>query len=85
MTETQSSGSISPGLQRIAELARERPELTFTALAHQIDVMVRATAGKDRAHRELLPAPYVSALMDGCIETASDITAGGARYDFTSL
>jgi len=54
-------------------------------LAHQVDVMVRATAGKDRAHRELLPAPYVSALMDGCIERARDITDGGARYDFTSL
>jgi len=54
-------------------------------LAHQVDVLVRATAGKDRAHRELLPAPYVSALMDDCIERCRDVTEGGARYDFTSL
>ncbi len=54
-------------------------------LAHQLDVMVRAIAGKDRAHRDQLPAPYVSALIDGCIDKAADITAGGARYDFTSI
>jgi len=54
-------------------------------LQHHVDVLVRATAAKDRAHRDFLPAPYVSALMDDCIESCKDITAGGARYDFTSL
>jgi formate C-acetyltransferase len=54
-------------------------------LAHQVDVLVRAAAGKDRAYIDLLPAPYVSALMDGCIDAAADVTAGGAKYDFTSL
>jgi group II intron reverse transcriptase/maturase len=37
MDETQSSGSILPGLQRIAELAREHPEWAFTNLAQVID------------------------------------------------
>ncbi|MBN2497261.1 MAG: hypothetical protein JXR96_21895 [Deltaproteobacteria bacterium] len=54
-------------------------------LAHQVDVLIRATESKDRAYRDFLPAPYVSALMDDCIERARDITEGGARYDFTSL
>ena len=54
-------------------------------LAHQLDVMVRAIAGKDSAHRERLPAPYVSALVHGCIESAKDVTDGGAKYDFTSI
>ncbi len=54
-------------------------------LVHQIDVLVAATAAKDRAFRDVLPAPYVSALMDDCIEKARDITDGGARYDFTSV
>ncbi|MBK8998061.1 MAG: hypothetical protein IPM35_20245 [Myxococcales bacterium] len=54
-------------------------------LSHQLDVMVRAIAGKDEAHREMLPAPYVSALVHGCIESAKDVTAGGAKYDFTSV
>ncbi|MHA1734624.1 MAG: pyruvate formate lyase family protein [Promethearchaeota archaeon] len=54
-------------------------------LAHQVRVLVTATLGKDEAYRDLLPAPYVSALMDGCIERATDITRGGAKYDFTSI
>jgi pyruvate formate-lyase/glycerol dehydratase family glycyl radical enzyme len=54
-------------------------------LAHQIKILVEATEGKDKAYREILPAPYVSALMDDCIEKAMDVTEGGARYDFTSI
>lgn len=54
-------------------------------LAHQIRILVGATKGKDKAYKEFLPAPYVSALMDDCIKNAADITAGGARYDFTSI
>ncbi len=38
MNETQSSGSILPGLQRIAELAREHSEWAFTNLAQVIDL-----------------------------------------------
>jgi RNA-directed DNA polymerase len=37
MDETQNSGSILPGLQRIAELAREHPEWAFTNLAQVIN------------------------------------------------
>lgn len=54
-------------------------------LSYQIEILVKATEGKDRAYREILPAPYVSALMDDCIEKAKDVTEGGARYDFTSI
>lgn len=54
-------------------------------LSEQIKILVEATEGKDKAHREILPDPYVSALMDDCIEKAMDITEGGARYDFTSI
>jgi group II intron reverse transcriptase/maturase len=38
MVETQSSKFISPGLQRIAELAREHPEWAFTNLAQVINL-----------------------------------------------
>lgn len=54
-------------------------------LAHQIEVLVKATAAKDEAYQELLPAPYVSALMGDCIENATDIVSGGSRYNFTSI
>ncbi len=54
-------------------------------LEQNVDVMVKAVEGKDLAYMESLPAPYVSALMDGCIESATDMTRGGALYDFTSI
>ena len=38
MTETQSSTYISPGLRRVAEMAKEHPEWAFTNLAHHIDL-----------------------------------------------
>ncbi len=52
---------------------------------YNLHVLVEAAAGKDTAYRDILPAPYVSALMSGCIEKARDITNGGAKYDFTSI
>lgn len=54
-------------------------------LRHNVEVLVKAVEGKDRAYMEFLPAPYISALMDGCIDTATDMTGGGAVYDFTSI
>jgi RNA-directed DNA polymerase len=38
MTKTQSLDPISPGLQRVARMAKESPELAFTTLAHHITV-----------------------------------------------
>ncbi|MBK5092490.1 MAG: hypothetical protein JJE48_03120 [Actinobacteria bacterium] len=54
-------------------------------LSHNIDVLVTAVEGKDKAYMDFLPSPYVSALMDGCIKSATDMTRGGAEYDFTSV
>ncbi len=83
----------APGQQRGYESGDPATFDTFEALmsafdrqlSHQLDTMVRAIAGKDQAHEELLPAPYVSALVEGCIERARDVTRGGAKYDFTSV
>ena len=49
MTETQSSDPISPGLQRVAKMAKESPGLAFTALAHHITVdLLRAAHRRTR-------------------------------------
>lgn len=40
-------------------------------------------ADTGRAHFE--PTPYLSALVDGCLESGKDITAGGARYNFITV
>lgn len=33
------------------------------------------------AHQELRPTPFLSSMMDGAIESATDVTKGGARYN----
>lgn len=37
----------------------------------------------DTAHQILRPLPYLSTLMDGCVERGVDVTAGGTKYNFT--
>jgi RNA-directed DNA polymerase len=44
MTETQCSTHISPGLQRVAKMAREHPERAFTNLAHHLDLSLLRAA-----------------------------------------
>ncbi|NLT15537.1 MAG: formate C-acetyltransferase/glycerol dehydratase family glycyl radical enzyme [Clostridiales bacterium] len=37
----------------------------------------------DLAHQALRPLPFLSILMDGCIENGKDVTMGGTKYNFT--
>lgn len=37
----------------------------------------------DIAHQALRPLPFLSILMDDCIENGKDVTAGGTKYNFT--
>ena len=37
----------------------------------------------DVVNREIMPIPLVSILYDSCVESGRDVTAGGARYNFT--
>jgi len=45
--------------------------------------MVTALNVIERTHAELYPLPYFSLVMDDCLERGKDITAGGARYNYT--
>ena len=38
MAETQGSTTVSTRLERIAKLAKERPNVALTTLAHHIDI-----------------------------------------------
>ena len=54
-------------------------------VSFMVDTVVKAVNLKDRAYMELLPCPYVSATLAGCIESGTDMTRGGARYNFSSV
>jgi formate C-acetyltransferase len=45
--------------------------------------MVTALNVIERTHAQFYPLPYFSLVIDDCIERGADVTAGGARYNFT--
>jgi len=47
------------------------------------DRQVAVLNAVDLAHQAIRPLPYLSMLMDGCIEKGMDVTAGGTKYNFS--
>lgn len=45
--------------------------------------MVTALNIIEKVHADIFPLPYFSLVMDDCLEKGIDITAGGARYNYT--
>ncbi len=41
-----------------------------------------ATVISQRVHRELAPKPLMSIMYEGCMESGTDVSAGGAMYNF---
>lgn len=47
------------------------------------DQMVAGIEIMEESHRRLKPTPYLSILIEECIESGKDLTAGGARFNHT--
>jgi len=54
-------------------------------LAHFVALMVKGCNVVDRIHAEILPSPLLSLVIEDCIERGLDVTAGGARYNFSGV
>lgn len=39
----------------------------------------------EKAHQEHLPSPFLSAVIDRCMETGIDVTRGGAKYNLSGI
>ena len=50
-------------------------------LEHFIEIKITGNIIIERLWAELLPAPFMSILIDDCIENGMDYNAGGARYN----
>ena len=48
-----------------------------------VDQMIAGINIMDIGHQRLKPLPYLSLLVDDCIEKGMDVTAGGAHYNFS--
>ena len=59
------------------------------AFARQIDMymdrMVAMIAVMDKMHAENLPTPFLSSVIDDCMEVGRDVTLGGAHYNFAGV
>lgn len=54
-----------------------------TQVSYVVKQMVTVLNIADTIHAELAPMPFMSLLVSDCIEKGLDITAGGAKYNFT--
>ncbi len=60
-------------------------EALYAQASFAIDKIVRGSNLRDQLFAEHLPAPYISAFMDGCLTSRRDVTAGGATYDLSGI
>jgi formate C-acetyltransferase len=52
-----------------------------TQVDHFVEIKHRGNAVWERAYAEDAPAPFLSLIVDDCIDTGRDYNAGGARYN----
>ena len=52
---------------------------------HLITKIVEASNLRDSVYAKNLPAPMISAFMDGCVDSGRDVTQGGACYNLTGI
>jgi len=56
-------------------------EAFFKQLANFIKHSVIGTVVAQQIHSEMVPRPFLSILVDGCIEKGKDLSKGGAKYN----
>jgi formate C-acetyltransferase len=56
-----------------------------TQLRHLLEQMIRVNDLADAGRARWEPVPYLSALVDGCLDSGKDSNAGGARYNFLTV
>jgi pyruvate formate-lyase/glycerol dehydratase family glycyl radical enzyme len=56
-----------------------------TQMKHVLDVKIAGNQIIERMYARLMPAPFLSVLIDDCIRNGRDYNAGGARYNNTYI
>ncbi|WP_214748739.1 formate C-acetyltransferase [Exiguobacterium sp. s189] len=72
---------------------RGKPDITFEDVMSRIEFNIDhyvalVTEGSnivDMGHREFAPTPFLSTLIEGCLEKGLDVTEGGATYNFSGI
>lgn len=72
---------------------KENQNITFdfiiddikSKIIHYVKLVTEGSNIVDIGHREFAPVPFLSILIDNCIEKGKDITEGGAKYNFSGI
>ncbi|NMC30862.1 MAG: glycyl radical protein [Veillonellaceae bacterium] len=69
--------------QPAAEFAsyEEVKAAVFRQIAYLVKHSVIGTITAQQIHAEMVPRPYLSLLVDGCLEKGKDLSKGGAKYN----
>lgn len=59
----------------------EVKEAVYRQIAYLIKHSVAGTITAQRIHAEMVPRPFLSLLVDGCLEKGKDLSKGGAKYN----
>ncbi|MDF1494825.1 glycyl radical protein [Caproiciproducens sp. CPB-2] len=63
----------------------ELEEAFKKTILYFLDRMVKACEVVEQAHIDLLPSPFLSSVIDDCMECGMDVTAGGAVYNLSGI
>jgi formate C-acetyltransferase len=50
-----------------------------------IDKMILACEVVEKSHQVHLPSPFLSSVVDDCLDVGTDVTAGGAKYNLSGI
>lgn len=50
-----------------------------------IEKMIPCCEGVEKAHIDCLPTPFLSSVIDDCMDKGMDVTAGGAHYNLSGI
>lgn len=64
----------------------EALEIAFDAMIdHFLQRMIPACEEVEKAHIDILPSPFLSSVIDDCMEQGMDVTRGGAHYNLSGI
>ena len=79
--------SIAPDLGNITnyETYEDLEKAFAKEIDYFIDKMILACEQVEKAHIDVLPSPFLSSVINDCIEKGIDVTAGGAVYNLSGI
>ncbi len=54
-------------------------------LEYFINLMVKGSRAIEKIHASLVPTPFLSIVIENCMEKGKDVTIGGAKYNFSGV